>query len=383
MTESDSLALYIHIPFCETRCSYCAFTSQPTDQTPLGQVDRYLHALQTELNRSIQNRPIASLFIGGGTPSLLTPTQLRQLCESLRKTWLLTEDIEWSIEMNPGSINAEFIETAVEQGINRFSVGVQSFTPQTLEQLQRKHDRQDITQTMRTLRECGAQHVNLDLIYGVPNQTFSSFREDLSQLMELSPDHVSLYNLQFEEGTGLRDQLDRGLIADLEEETQLQMYRLACSTCKTNGMPQYEISSFAAHENRCRHNLTYWQNREYIGVGAGAYGFMNETRYRNHCGVGRYIEAVEAGDTPKAEVDYLKSDQILIETLITGLRLRDGVNWIDLNQNFGAEQVLRLQEICEGHEASGFMENLGEGKIRLTEEGVLVSNSIFETLVSP
>jgi oxygen-independent coproporphyrinogen-3 oxidase len=283
--------------------------------------------------------------------------------------------------MNPGSANLAFIETALDCGVNRFSLGVQSFSETTLQQLQREHVPSDIFQTMTELRDCGATNVNLDLIYGVPNQTAQSFADDLDRLLSLSPNHVSLYNLQFEEGTGLRDRLDQGLVSELEEKTQIDMYNQACSKMDSEGMPQYEISSFSAPDKRCQHNLTYWRNEEYIGAGAGAYGFLSGTRYRNHCMVERYITSVDSGQAPRAEEDTLEDSQILVETLITGLRLREGIDWDDLEGRFTTEVTSRLREVCEGHIAAGLMERIGGAKARLTPAGLLVSNAIFETLV--
>ena len=381
---TEPLSLYVHIPFCQTRCSYCAFTSQASEHTPEGQIDRYLNALFLEFERAPHDRPLKSIFVGGGTPSLLSTSQMRRLCSTITEMWDRQQpDCEWTVEMNPGSAHIEFIQAAIECGVNRFSVGVQSFSRNTLQGLQREHNPTDILQTMNELRNCGIENVNLDLIYGVPTQTMASFDSDLAQLMELQPEHVSLYNLQFEEGTGLRDRLDQGDVSELHEETQIEMYQHACSQMTAAGLPQYEISNFSSDAGQCQHNLTYWRNKEYIGTGAGAYGFVEGVRYRNHCTIERYISEIEGGQFLRAEEDKLTSDQLLVETLITGLRLREGINWRQLTDQFGYSLTSPLMKTCDEHTNQGLMELMGEGRVRLTTKGILVSNAIFETLVQP
>ncbi len=321
--------------------------------------------------------------MGGGTPSLLDPEQLERLCLSIRERWDTSLLLEWSIEMNPSSSQALFIDAAVRNGINRFSLGVQSFSSQTLEQLQREHNPSDIHRSMKDLHAAGISNINLDLIHGVPGQTKESVEDDLQQLIDLSPSHVSLYNLQFEEGTGLRDRRDQGLIKELEEELQVEMYKLACTAMSSAGLEQYEISNYSQPGHECQHNLTYWRNKEYIGAGAGAWGYLDGVRYRNHCSVDGYIEALESSLLPRAEEDRLMVDQQLVETLITGLRLREGIDWVELEVSFGADKVQPFRSICEAHHNRGLMETHRQSRARLTTEGILVSNAIFETLVQP
>ncbi|TCS94778.1 radical SAM family heme chaperone HemW [Hazenella coriacea] len=374
-------AVYIHIPFCTNKCFYCDFTAYVVEGQP---VDKYLDALFREMALTVAEVPpreIEAIFIGGGTPTVLTPQQMELLCEKIRlyfPKW--SEEIEFTIEANPGTTSPELLRVMHEGGINRISFGAQTFRPQLLKRIGRIHEVEDIKRSVFQAREAGFHNISLDLMFGLPEQTVQDMKETLQHAGSLKPDHFSCYSLKIEEGTLFHQLYERKQLPLPTEDDELTMYQLIRSELQSHGYEQYEVSNFAKPGYESKHNSTYWLNEEYYGLGAGAHGYMNGIRHANVKGIKEYIRRVNGGHRPVVE-SYQVSDQEDRENfMMLGLRLMQGVNkdrFFSLYQQtvdevFGGQvqQLKKLGLIIEEND-----------NIRLTEKGLLFGNEVFASFL--
>ncbi|MCG0277567.1 MAG: radical SAM family heme chaperone HemW [Thermanaeromonas sp.] len=373
--------LYIHLPFCLKKCNYCDFISYAG--IPRGQVRRYLAALFKEMElvaARFQPRKISTLYLGGGTPSYLSGEELLDIIERVRNIFGIEEEAEITLEANPGTLTPKKLELLRLAGVNRLSLGAQSFDDALLKAMGRVHQAKDIYQAFYWAREAGFSNINLDLIYGLPGQTFSQWEDTLNQAIKLYPEHVSTYALELSIDTPWgRRQMLGDLLLPAEEEV-LSMYGLACQKLKEAGFEHYEISNFARLGFKCRHNLSYWENQDYLGLGAAAASHWRGKRWQNEIAIENYCRSLEEGKLPVAEEEELDRRQKMGETLFLGLRLRKGISLKEFKDRFGEELMSVYGPEIERLVSSGLVE-IREGRMVITEKGLPLANEVFLAFV--
>lgn len=369
-------AAYVHVPFCAHHCCYCDFAVVAGRDSS---IDIYLDALEAELRAAGPPHPVETLFLGGGTPTHLTPKQLDRLL-TLLDAWLpLVPAGEYSIEANPGSLTMEKLHVLAQHGVTRVSLGSQSFQPRLLRVLERDHQSQDIVRAVNGCRQIGAQ-VSLDLIFGVPGQTFADWHADLRQALALSPDHVSTYGLTYEKGTRLWKQRERGELLPLAEDAELQLYAAAIDVLESAGFEHYEISNFARPGRRCRHNEVYWANEAYWGSGMGAARYVFGRRELNTRDLQKYVDLCLGGKSPTWQSEQLEPRERAQETLAIQLRRGTGIHRDAFHQQTGFTlDELAGAELAKGV-ALGLLADTGE-RVFLTRRGKYVADSIIERLL--
>jgi oxygen-independent coproporphyrinogen-3 oxidase len=385
--SDHSLSIYLHIPFCAVKCSYCAFNTY-TQLDHL--IPAFVNAVQTELRLVGEGNPYPSvhtIFFGGGTPSLLSPAHFEALLATLHEYFPLTDDAEITTEANPDDLTTEYLRDLHTLGINRLSIGMQSSNVRELALFERRHDQARVVSAVESARAAGFGNINLDLIYGAPHQTLVTWDDTLSQALDLAPEHLSLYALGLEDGTALDAWVKRGNVPQPDDDLAADMYDLA--TERLSEYMQYEISNWARPGYECRHNLQYWRNHPYIGVGPGAHGFAAGVRYATLLSPQRYIKALRTAQdihpfplTPAVQdAHHLNLDDELSETLITTLRLvQEGVGLADFRERFGFDLTDRYRASLERFRAQGLLEVTPE-QVRLTREGRLLSNVVLREFV--
>jgi oxygen-independent coproporphyrinogen-3 oxidase len=341
-------ALYVHIPYCRSKCPYCDFVSIPLDTS----VGAYLRALIKEAASAPEAfRPVETLYIGGGTPTVLSTDQICRLFENLRKIFQFSTGAEITVEANPCSLNRAKAEAMAANGVNRVSLGIQSFIDSELQMLGRQHTVQEAIQGSSLLRETGIDNLSLDLIYGIPNQSLKDWQYSLSQAIALKPAHISAYCLTYEPHTPLWHSLQKCEIEKQSDEEELLLYEAAREMLTQAGYEHYEISNFALPGKRSKHNTIYWSNEEYLGLGAGAFSYIDEKRIANLREPEEYIEAVENRGSAACEIEEISPHMQAVETILQRLRLREGIDCRAFAERFGVhpEHVLSdsLSELVE------------------------------------
>jgi oxygen-independent coproporphyrinogen III oxidase len=368
--------LYVHVPFCQHHCGYCDF-AVTVGQNHL--IDQYLDALSLEIARTPVNGPIETIFIGGGTPTLLSPKQLEQLCQMIRGHFPLSEPAELSIESTPESITADKIAVLADHGWNRVSVGVQSFDGPTLHVLDRQHAAAEVAPAIDAIRQRIA-NVSLDLIFGAPGQTEQSWKADLERAIQLQPVHISTYGLTYEKGTPLWKRREAGGVQPLSEMTELALYTHTHDRLITAGFEHYEISNFAQPGQRSRHNQKYWANEAYHGVGVGAVRYVGGSREHNRRNTVDYIKAVLSGESPTFQREELSPVERAEETLAVQLRRADGVDRSAFRQQTGHD-VAEIVDDRLGHLIeTGLIADAGT-RFFLTFAGMCVADAVVSKLV--
>lgn len=379
------LAIYLHIPFCVKKCRYCAFNSIPLppgeDGAPL--ISRYLQALKREISlytSLLGRREITSVYFGGGTPTVLPPGELSSLLELCAMSFTFSGEIEITVEANPGTIAETGLRELRSAGFNRISLGAQSFKPGELELLGRIHGVGEIYSSFEEARNAGFENINLDLIYGIPGQSLEHWRDTLERALSLRPEHLSVYGLTLEEGTPLAEDVASGRVQPCSEEEQVVMWEVTEETLSRRGYQRYEISNYALPGKECRHNLTYWYNLPYLGLGAGAHGYLGKTRYANHEDLGTYIRLISKGELPRAWEERQTPEQERLDTIIMGMRLRRGLSRKVFQQRFqiSFDQLYGTQ--LEEMKRQGLIGDDGEN-IFLTGRGRLLANYVLSHFI--
>lgn len=368
--------VYLHIPFCKSRCSYCDFATDVYRES--GAVERYVAALCAEIRKSrfeIQNS-VDTIYFGGGTPSLLTVPQLRRILDAVNFRFEVVADAEITMEMNPATVTPETLAGYRELGVNRASFGVQTFNDRDLKVLARGHDANDARNTFRMLRDAGFSNVSFDLIIGLPGQTLDDWQRNLDEALKLDPEHLSLYILEIHEATPLAEQIRSGRRPLPDEELAAEMYEHLLDRIATTSFEQYEISNFAKLGFRSRHNTKYWQLEPVFGFGVSAHSFDGRTRFWNLRDTAEYVSAIENWHSPEAGRDLLDNEKLAGERAFLGMRLTDGLDLRD----YIAETGIDLKERYDGELArladAGLIEFTGDS-LRLTRRGMLFSNEVF------
>lgn len=329
--------LYLHIPFCKQKCHYCDFFSAP----PAGDQLETWHLLlrrNLQLIAQEQTPELETIFFGGGTPSLLTPEQIDSILGSCRELFPLSPAAEISLEANPGSLTRRSLEAYLAAGINRLSLGIQSFNDQTLQLLGRKHSAARARQVFHLAREIGFTNISVDLIFALPEQRATDIEHEIELLLELAPDHVGIYGLSIESGTPLEKLVNSGQISELDEEFYAEQYLQLNSLLTKAGYEHYEISNFARPGSRCRHNQAYWQRKTCLAAGAGAHGFDAlgyGRRTAITCDLLRYQQQLNADQNPAELLEEFDQHQAMAETLYLALRTSDGIDSVAFAQRFG------------------------------------------------
>jgi oxygen-independent coproporphyrinogen-3 oxidase len=373
--------VYIHIPFCRARCSYCDFATGPYDS---GLAERYVSAVAREVKefRPDEVAPaVDTIYFGGGTPSLLRPAQAALILEAVRARFRVLPGSEVTMEMNPGTVTPDALREFRLLGINRASFGAQTFDDRELKRLGRTHTAADVRQTFSLLREAGFANVNFDLIAGLPAQTLQSWSHNLEEALALGPEHLSFYILEVHEGTPLAEQIRRGAEPRPDDDLAAEMYRLMLGRAARAGYEHYEISNLCLPGKHSRHNTKYWTNDAVYGFGCSAHSYDGgRTRWANERDAARYTELVEAGRSPVVETTRLDERAARAESVFLGLRLMRGVSLAEYRARFGqdlrdeyADDLARLSE-------AGLIE-LDDDLLRLTASGALLSNEVFATFV--
>ncbi|MEK6710226.1 MAG: radical SAM family heme chaperone HemW [Nitrospinota bacterium] len=380
------LSVYVHIPFCLAKCGYCDFNSYAVENLiSLGRAGgdwapRYTDALLRELegrcrSLGLEGRRAETLFFGGGTPSLLPADQTARILEALRGRFRLAPDAEVTLEANPGASDAARFAALGEAGVNRISIGVQSFDDEALRRLDRVHTGDEARAAFRAAREAGFRNLSLDLMFGIPFQTPGAARADIESALELGPEHLSAYELTIEPGTAFHALHSRGELPGLpDEEAALAMWRLRDRLLARAGYERYEISNFARPGRRCRHNLNYWRRGEYLGLGAGAHSFIGQKRLWNHARPDVYQAKA---DDPAAGEEILDDPaKALGEALMLGLRLKEGVSLPEIARSSGTDPEERFGPLFEELGRGGLLER-EDGALRLTSRGTLLANRVL------
>ena len=386
MSPYQAISLYVHIPFCRAKCAYCDFNSYAglEELHP-----RYVWALEQEARWFAARYPLkaATLYVGGGTPTSLSFPLLARTLEVCLRLFPPVEGVEVTVEANPGTVDEAYLRGLRELGTTRLSLGVQSFHDEELRLLGRIHTASEAVEAFRLARGAGFEVINLDLIYGLPGQALARWEETLRKALALRPEHLSLYALTLEEHTPLAQSIARGELPPLDDDLAAEMYERAEEILAEAGYLHYEISNWARGKaHRCRHNLTYWHNRPYIGLGAGAHSFFRGRRWHNVLSPHEYIRRMGSPgseELPPAVEAWEEIDEgtEMAETMILGLRLlEEGVRFDEFKRRFGRELGEVYKEELRELEEWGLME-VSAGRVRLTRRGRLLGNEVFRRFV--
>lgn len=365
--------IYIHIPFCFSKCYYCDFTSYPVQSEK--QLSAYVTALCKEIDRTVSG-PVDTIFIGGGTPSLLNVAQVAAILYAIKQASALTPDAEISMEMNPGAMCSEKLAGYRQAGINRLSIGVQSTEDRNLELLGRCHTIKDARLLVEKVRKAGFSNVSCDIIYGLPGQCLTGFKQELEMISNWPVDHLSLYALSLEKGTKLSKQVQTGILAEPEEEDAALMYEWAQIKLEEKGFKQYEISNFSKPEKQCRHNLHYWNGEEYFGCGVAAHSHIDNWRLWNTEDITRYETVVTEGRSALEGKEKLEKKAKISERFILKLRLINGIDVSDFDGQMEKEWIDEKMSTIKKFESQHLLYYDGRF-LKLTKKGMILSNLVF------
>lgn len=371
MTEKE-IGLYLHIPFCARKCAYCDFASFSGRE---GDMPVYVdHMIREMEQRSRPEYIISTLYIGGGTPSLLPDELMDRLLSAVRKHFRFRDDAECSCECNPGTVRKPFLQALRAGGINRLSFGAQALQPRLLALLGRIHTWDQVVSSVRLARACGFENLNLDLMLGLPEQTVTDVRDTLQAALALRPTHLSCYGLIVEEGTRMQEMVSSGRWILPDEETERAQYECCRETLFSHGFLQYEISNFALPGYACRHNVDCWKRKEYLGIGSAACGFLKNIRYRNPPGLSAYLR----GDPP--EETLITPEDARFESVMLGLRMTDGVSEAEFERMHGVSLRSAFGDKLSKPLAQGLV-MWRDGCLRLTRRGMDLQNRVLVELL--
>ncbi|MFV1974866.1 MAG: radical SAM family heme chaperone HemW [Candidatus Scalindua sp.] len=370
-------SLYIHIPFCISKCIYCDFNSIVIKSQV---VDEYLKAVEKELQSAAGEYSFTTVFIGGGTPTVLNETQLDRLLSMISKHVDVTNLKEYTIEVNPGTLSDEKTFIMKNSHVDRISIGIQSFNDRYLKLLGRIHSANEAKDVFFNVREKGFKNISIDLIYGYPAQSLNEWKKDLQECCKLDSEHISAYCLTYEQGTPIVKMTESGTLKKLSEEEELKMYEFTNDFLCDKGYNHYEISNFAKQGKECRHNTVYWENREYIGIGAGAFSYVNGERYCNIKNVKEYISSVTSKKNLICFSEKLPQKKRASEILIMALRMTSGISRKEFVQRSGFDLNELFEKQLNNLTQAGLI-NFDDERVRLTRKGLSVADSVMMEFV--
>ncbi|WP_348920236.1 radical SAM family heme chaperone HemW [Enterococcus rotai] len=378
--DNTKISAYIHIPFCEHICFYCDFNKVFLEGQP---VDEYIQSLLKEIRLTKEQYPsktTETIYIGGGTPTSLSAKQLDVLLKGVRELLPIDAANEFTIEANPGDLTQEKLQVMKEYGVNRLSMGVQTFDNQLLKKIGRKHTAEDVYETMKFLEKEDFLNVSIDLIYALPGQTLEGFRDTLKRAIELDLPHYSLYSLILENKTMFMNWVRQGRLQLPDQDVEAQMFEETIIAMEKAGRHQYEVSNFALKGQESQHNLVYWNNDHYYGFGAGASGYLGHTRYKNHGPIQHYLKPLRDNQLPTLETEVLTMNNQMEEELFLGLRKKMGVSKTRFQEKFGVTLNQVYQETIPDLIQKGLLLEDKE-YIQLSEQGLFVGNDVFEAFL--
>ena len=373
--QKKPTSAYVHIPFCTQICYYCDFSKVFIKNQP---VDSYLEHLLEEF-QSYDIQKLRTLYIGGGTPTALSASQLEVLLKGLTKNLDLSALEELTIEANPGDLDADKIAVLKNSAVNRVSLGVQTFDDKMLKKIGRSHLEKDIYENIDRLKLAGFDNISIDLIYALPGQTMEQVKENVAKAIGLDIPHMSLYSLILENHTVFMNRMRRGKLPLPKEELEAEMFEYIIAELERAGFEHYEISNFSKHGFESRHNLMYWDNAEYYGIGAGASGYVNGVRYKNHGPIRHYLNAVEEGNTRITE-EHLSQKEQMEEEMFLGLRKKSGVSMVRFEEKFGRSFDGLYGEIVKDLVQQGLMQIEGD-RVRMTKRGLFLGDTVAERFI--
>ena len=377
-TKQQMAGIYIHTPFCKQRCLYCAFYSS----TLYNIREQYVDALCKEIairKDYLAGQTISTIYFGGGTPSTLTIEQLDRICRTIYDTYTIASAPEVTIECNPDDLTPEFLTQLRALPFNRISMGIQSFDDAQLRRLGRRHDAHRAQQAVDNARAAGYDNLSIDLMFALPGSTMESWQHDLDTAIAIRPEHLSAYNLMYEEGTPLYKALQRGDFTELSEEENIEQFQMLIQSMKAAGYRHYEISNFALPGKESRHNSSYWNDTPYIGCGASAHSYNGTSRQWNIADIKEYIRGVESG-SPSFEIENLTEDERYNDTILTRLRTANGIPLEWMQEKF-SDRLNRFM-LCAAEKEIA-LGNLKEenGHLSLTEKGIFISDAVIRELI--
>jgi oxygen-independent coproporphyrinogen III oxidase len=375
------VGLYVHVPFCLRKCGYCDFYSiEPAGRLTDDLVDALLAEMRAALSGG--DAQVETIFVGGGTPTCLSPASLGRLLNGLREVVDRHRPIEFSVEANPATLSEAKAPALRDAGVTRISMGAQSFHLHELQVLDRLHLPQDVAASVDIVRRAGFEHLNLDLIFGIPGQTLATWRESLRRAVDLGPDHLSCYGLTYEPGTPLRQRLDLGEITRVDEDLEAEMYLAAMDDLERAGFGQYEISNFARPGGQCRHNIRYWRGRAGVGVGPGAASYLEGRRWRNVPDVEEYVRRIRSRASTVVDLEALSPLRRAGEAAMLGLRMTEGIIPGEFQERIGFDPLALFADAIARHSRSGLLE-VSPDRIALTRQGRLLADAVMADFLSP
>ncbi|WP_278598984.1 radical SAM family heme chaperone HemW [Bacteroides nordii] len=370
--------IYIHIPFCKTRCIYCDFYSTTHSELK----ERYIHALCRELEirrQYLQGESIETIYFGGGTPSQLSGEDFQQVFDTIEKTYGMKQVQEITLEANPDDLTPQYVQTLAKLPFNRISMGLQTFDEATLRLLNRRHTAAQAITAIERCREAGFRNISIDLIYGLPGETAERWEHDLTQAIALNPEHISAYHLIYEEGTPIYKMLQQHRVSEVDEESSVYFFSSLIDRLTTAGYEHYEISNFCRPGYHSRHNTSYWQGIPYLGCGPSAHSFNRREREWNIASLNKYLQGIESGERA-CETEILDTTTRYNECIITSIRTSQGLSLTKLKEEFGTELWQYCLSMAAHSIKNGMLEERGDN-LRLTRKGIFISDSIMSDLL--
>lgn len=376
-----NIGIYVHIPFCLSKCYYCDFTSFINGkETYELYVDALIDEIKAHEASTREPLTVKTIFIGGGTPSVLPPILLEKIMKSLGEAFHIAEDVEYTIESNPGTLSVDKLRVMRDHGVNRISMGVQAYQNHLLKKIGRLHTRADFIDTYHLCRKLGFNNINLDLMFGLPDQTLEDWQETLSQITALGADHISAYSLIVEDGTPFGDMYDKGELQLVDEELERRMYHYGKEYLDQKGYSQYEISNFAKPSKASRHNIDCWKSRPYIGMGLGAHSYFQGHRYHNTYNMSEYLGSSSQLNQIQKNKEFINLKAQMEEYMFLGLRLTDGIGIEGFEERFNRSIWDVYGEQISSHKKQDLLIQKG-GRIFLTPFGQDVSNIVFSSFL--
>lgn len=370
------IGLYIHIPFCVSKCKYCDFNSHKIN---LEEKVKYLEDLKEEMKlykKEIGDNEIDTVFIGGGTPSILTKEEIKLLFDNIKSNFKLKNNAEITMECNPGTLTVNKLKVMKECGVNRLSIGLQAVQNNHLKYIGRIHTYEEFEENYNQAKNVGFENINIDLMYALPNQKKEDWMESLEKVVKLNPTHISAYSLILEEGTELFNMYERNEFKLLDEDADIEMYEYTINYLKMNGYNQYEISNYAKEGFECKHNILYWKCENYLGLGVSASGYLNNTRYNNISDLDEYNKLIHSGKKPIEWQEKLSIKDEIEESIFLGLRMNEGIKFKMFYEkydfNFEEEYKNEINKLKNMN-----LIEIRDGVLKLTQKGREISNSIF------
>ena len=372
------LGIYVHIPFCKQKCSYCDFISY-CDKNDL--IEKYIKALKQEIeNSSVNEYEISTIYIGGGTPSYIESKYISEILKTIKQKYNISRNVEITIEVNPGTATKEKLRDYVEAGINRISIGLQSWNNNLLKMIGRIHTYEEFLSTYKLAREVGFKNINVDLMIGLPNQTLDDVKKSLEEISKLNPEHISVYSLIVEEGTPIEKKIAKGQLKLPNEELEREEYWEVKKFLENLGYKHYEISNFAKTGYESKHNLNCWEQKEYLGFGAAAHSYMKKTRYSNTENIEKYINQEMQSKQLHMVHEVQKEEEQKKEYMLLGLRKIDGVQISSFKNKFGCNPIMEFKNELNKLTQEELIE-IDLDQIKLTEKGIDLANIVWEEFI--